>query len=47
MIAVGLLGIGLTVGAFITVQRRRLPYVLLGGASLVLLYAMALTATAF
>ena len=47
MIAVGLVGIGLTVGAFITVQRRRMPYALLGGATVVLVYAMTLTATAF
>ncbi len=47
MIAVGLVGIGLTVGAFITVQRRRMPYALLSGATVVLVYAMTLTATAF
>jgi hypothetical protein len=47
MIAVGFVGIGLTVGAFITVQRRRMPYALLGGATVVLIYAMTLTATAF
>ena len=47
MIAVGLVGIGLTVGAFVTVHRRRTPYILLGAASLVLVYAMTLTATAF
>ena len=47
MIAVGFIGIALTVGAFITVQRRRMPYALLGGATVVLVYAMTLTATAF
>jgi hypothetical protein len=47
MIAVGLVGIGLTVGAFITVQRRRMPYALLSGATVALVYAMTLTATAF
>ena len=47
MIAVGLIGIGLTVGAFITVQRRRMPYALLSGATVALVYAMTLTATAF
>jgi hypothetical protein len=47
MIAVGVVGIGLTVGAFITVHRRRTPYALLGAATLVLVYAMTLTATAF
>ena len=47
MIVVGLLGILLTVGAFATVHRRRMPYVLLGASSISLIYAMVLTATAF
>jgi hypothetical protein len=47
MITVGLVGIGLTVAAFATVQRRRLPYALLGGATAVLIYAITLTAAAF
>jgi hypothetical protein len=47
MIAVGLVGIGLTVGAFVTVHRRRTPYILLGAATLVLVYAMTLTASVF
>jgi hypothetical protein len=46
MIGVGIVGIGLTVGAFATVYRRRLPYLLLTGATLVLAYAALLTVTA-
>jgi len=44
--AVGAAGIGLTIAAFISVRRRRLPYVLLGGATLALIYAILLTVTA-
>ena len=47
MIVVGILGIGLTVSAFVTVNRGRLPYALLGAASGVLLTALFFTATAF
>ncbi len=47
MIIVGLVGIVLTVGAFVTVHRRRTPYILLGASTLSLLYSMVLTATAF
>jgi hypothetical protein len=47
MIIIGILGIGLTVGAFVTVNRGRLPYALLGGASAVLLIALTITANAF
>ena len=47
MIVVGLIGILLTVGAFVTVHRRRTPYFLLGASTLSLVYAMVLTATAF
>ena len=47
MIIVGLVGILLTVGAFVTVHRRRTPYILLGASTLSLVYAMVLTATAF
>lgn len=47
MIIVGILGIGLTVGAFVTVNRGRLPYALLGAASAVLLIALIITANAF
>jgi len=46
MIGVGIVGIGLTVGAFATVYRRRLPYLLLTAATLVLAYAALLTVTA-
>jgi hypothetical protein len=44
---VGLVGIGLTVAAFVTIQRQRLPYLLLGGATAVLVVGLALTANAF
>lgn len=47
MIVVGILGIGLTVGAFVTVNRARLPYALLGLSTVSLFTAMALTANAF
>lgn len=46
MIGVGFVGIALTVGAFATVYRRRLPYILLTAATLVLAYAILLTVTA-
>jgi hypothetical protein len=45
MIGVGLVGILLTVGAFATVHRRRLPYLLLSAATVVLAYAILLTVT--
>jgi hypothetical protein len=47
MIIVGILGIGLTVSAFVTVNRGRLPYALLGAATGVLLTALFFTAAAF
>jgi hypothetical protein len=47
MIVTGAVGIGLTVGAFVMVHRRRLPYALLGAATGVLLIALILTANAF
>jgi hypothetical protein len=47
LIATGTAGIGLTVAAFLTVHRARSPYLFLGGASLVLIIAMALTSNAF
>jgi hypothetical protein len=47
MIIIGIVGIGLTVGAFITVHRQRLPYALLGAATAVLLGALGLTVAAF
>ncbi len=43
---VGLIGIGLTVGAFLTVQRRRTPWALLGASSIVLIVGMVLTTQA-
>lgn len=46
MIAVGIVGIGLTVGAFATVHRRRLPYVLLVAATITLAYGTMVTITA-
>jgi hypothetical protein len=46
MIVVGVAGIGLTVGAFAAVHRRRLPYILLGAATVVLAYSMLVTITA-
>ena len=46
MIGTGLAGILLTVGAFVQVHRRRMPYVLLGAATLVLTYAIVVTALA-
>jgi hypothetical protein len=47
MMVVGVLGIGLTVSAFLTVQRNRVPWILLGAASLVLVAAMIITGQAF
>jgi hypothetical protein len=44
---VGMAGIGLTVSAFVTIQRHRLPYVFLGAATAVLVVGLALTANAF
>lgn len=46
MIGVGLTGITLTVGAFISVHRRRTPYILLSAATVVLAYAILLTVQA-
>ncbi len=43
MIGTGLAGILLTVGAFVQVHRRRMPYLLLGAATLVLSYAIVVT----
>ncbi len=45
MIGVGVVGIALTIGAFATVQRRRMPYVLLSAATVTLAYAILLTVT--
>jgi hypothetical protein len=46
MIGVGIVGIGLTVAAFATVHRRRMPYALLTAATAVLVYAVLLTVSA-
>ncbi len=47
IVIVGLAGIGLSVAAFLTVHRERVPWMLLGGSSLALLTGMILTAVAF
>jgi len=46
-VAAGLIGIGLTVGAFLTVHRVRAPWVLLSCASVTLITAMVFTSVAF
>ena len=46
MIIVGIVGIGLTVGAFVTVHRRFVPYALLAVSTVALGYAVVLTLTA-
>ena len=47
LIAVGIVGILLTVGAFLTVHRRRAPWIFLGTSSVALIVAMGLTSSAF
>jgi hypothetical protein len=42
MIVVGLAGVGLTVGAFVTVHDRRLPWLLLGAATVALAVVLGL-----
>jgi hypothetical protein len=44
LIVMGLVGIGLTAGAFVTVQRGRLPWILLGAGTGVLLSSIITTA---
>jgi len=44
LIILGLVGIGLTSAAFVTVQRRPIPWILLGTATGVLLAAIIATA---
>jgi hypothetical protein len=44
LIIMGLVGIGLTSGAFLTVQQGRLPWYLLGAGSAVLLSSIIATA---
>lgn len=45
-IAVGLAGIGLTVGAFMSIQRRRLPWIMLTLATIPLIASIVLTVRA-
>lgn len=47
LITVGALGLAFTVGGFLTVDRRRTPWIMLGAASVVLIVAMVLTSRAF
>jgi hypothetical protein len=47
LIAVGVVGILLTVGAFLTVHRKRAPWIFLGSSSVALIVAMSLTSNAF
>jgi hypothetical protein len=46
MVVMGLLGIGLTVGAFLTVQHRYLPWALLGLSTADLIASMIVTGAA-
>jgi hypothetical protein len=45
-VIVGLVGIGLTVGAFMSIQRRRLPWVMLALATMPLIASIVLTVRA-
>ena len=45
--AVGMLGIALTIGSFLTVHRNRIPWIMLGSSSLVLVASMVITSWAF
>lgn len=45
-IAVGLVGIGLTVGAFMSIQRHRLPWIMLALATVPLIASIVLTVRA-
>jgi hypothetical protein len=47
MSVTGVVGIAFTVGAFLTVQRRRAPWLYLAAGSAVLVVAMVLTSKAF
>jgi len=47
ILTTGTLGIGATVAAFLTVSRRRVPWILLGLASVALVVGMILTIAAF
>ena len=46
MSAIGLVGIALTVGGFLTVHRQRAPWIFLGGGSVMLIAGMIVTSTA-
>lgn len=46
LIAVGLAGLGLTVGAFMSIQRRRLPWIMLALATITLVASIVLTVRA-
>ena len=46
MSAIGLVGIALTVGGFLTVHRRRAPWIFLGGGSAMLIAGMIVTSAA-
>lgn len=47
ILAVGMVGIGLTVAAFLTVHRKKEPWLLLSGSSVFLVLGMTLTSAAF
>src|SRR5262249_42403915 len=47
VISVGLVGLGSTVAAFLTVSRRWIPFALLGAATALVITALFLTANAF
>lgn len=47
LIGVGIVGILLTVAAFLTVNRRRAPWIFLSSSSVALIVAMSLTSSAF
>jgi hypothetical protein len=46
MSAIGLVGIALTVGGFLTVHRQRAPWIFLGGGSVMLIAGMIVTSAA-
>ncbi len=46
LIAIGLLGLGLTAGAFVHIRDRYTPWLLLGAASAALIASIAVTAAA-
>jgi hypothetical protein len=46
MAVIGLVGIALTVGGFLTVHRQRAPWIFLGGGSAMLIAGMIVTSAA-